>query len=642
MWADILRPTTQISEQDLREKLQKHTTYYVDLLRRGIVAGPEIDQALVQQARDILRRVGSSQRYYDQFVTVLIDKKVDDAGGDTRENLMYPPITLKDMFEDRPDVLAKVSSRRKNREGKWQEVQGPYTARGREAVLASLEGGPDVLEREKWVVPLSTEEKQQGDRIKLALARVRQDYDAQYIAQWTEFFRDIDVAIPQNNQESIEEFRVLATPDWPYWRLLRALKDNTQFAKPKAEEAAGPGGSKDGVVDQIKRRVQNKVSSRVGADVSRLGPIGGNAAQEPIDPVPEKFKSMCDYAFPAPPKEGEPPPPSKLGEYVKSLEGLTGEMTVLEEGPPSSDTKNATAMFQKTVAETEGQVLSLDHTGQLLMRDLLMNPLRQSYKAMVKSAGGAASGLWEVTVWPAYRDTIRNRYPFNLAAKRDASYDDAVAFLKPHTGVLWGFYDGYLKGFHNQVDHQFIPQPSLGGSPKPAKPYTPFNANMYNCLERADEITDALFPGRGGEIPKVVFSVNLKTVSPIVSEVVFEVDGQKKLYRNEKEFWKTFEWPGPEGPPGATLTVRGAGGLNEELRREGPWGIYRLFEAGTTTANKDDDKMFTVEWQMTAPPVTVVVQVKPQRANHPFAPSFFRNLNCPETIGDRFGPPPGG
>ena len=70
---------------------------------------------------------------------------------------------------------------------------------------------------------------------------------------------------------------------------------------------------------------------------------------------------------------------------------------------------------------------------------------------------------------------------------------------------------------------------------------------MYNCLERADEITDALFPGRSGEVPKVVFQVNLKTVSPIVSEVIFEIDGQKKLYRNEKEFWKTFEWPGPEG-----------------------------------------------------------------------------------------------
>ena len=356
VWADILRPTTQLDERDLRAKLLPHTTYYVNLLRRGIVSGPEIDQALVQQARDILRRVGASQRYYDEYVTELIDQKVDEAGGDTPDNLMYPPITLKDMFADRPDVLAKVSSRRKNREGKWQEVQGPYTARGREAVLAKLEEGPDRLDREKWVLPLSSEEKQQADRIKHALARVRQDYDEQYIAQWTEFFRDIDVAIPQNNQEAIEEFRVLATPDWPYWRLLRALKDNTQFEKPKAEEEAGPGGSKDGVVDQIKRRVQNRVSRRVGADVSRLGPNRGPGSSEPVDPVPEKFKSMCDFAFPAAPKEGEPPPAEQARASTSSRSRRsTGEMTVHRGGRrPTATPRTPPQMFEKTVADDRG------------------------------------------------------------------------------------------------------------------------------------------------------------------------------------------------------------------------------------------------------------------------------------------------
>jgi type VI secretion system protein ImpL len=639
IWAEILRPSTQLSERDLWEKLEPHTTYYVTLLRRSVVSGPELDDALVQQARDILRRVGPSQRYYDQFVTVLIDEKIDKAGPDTRDNLMYPPVTLKDMYADRPDVLAKVSSKRKAREGKWQEVQGPYTLRGREKVLSSLDNGYELLEREKWVVPLSTEEKQQGDRIKLALARVRQDYDNQYIAQWTEFFRDIDVAIPTNNVESIEEFRALSTPEWPYARLLRALKDNTQFEQPEtaAEKAAGKKG---GVIDQIKRRVQSKISRQVGADVSRMGFGGGGA--DYIDPVPEKFKSMVDFAFPAPPKEGEPPPPAKLGAYVASLEQLAGEMTVIEEGPASADTKAATALFEKTVKETESGILALDRTGQILMRDLLLNPLRQSYKAMVHSAGGAASGLWEVVVWPTYRDSIRNRYPFNLAAKRDASYEDAVAFLRPREGVLWGFYEQYLSSFHSKLNHQFIPATSLAGTPRPAKPYSPFNPNMYNCLERADEITDALWPGGVGESPKVMFQVNLKDVSPIVSEVTFEIDGQKKVYRNEKTFWKPFEWPGPDGPPGAAIVVRGAGGLAEEVRRDGPWGLFRLFEAGTTTAEKDNDQMFTVEWQMTAPPVVVRMQVKPQRANHPFAPSFFRNMNCPPSIGDKFGGPPEG
>ena len=45
--------------------------------------------------------------------------------------------------------------------------------------------------------------------------------------------------------------------------------------------------------------------------------------------------------------------------------------------------------------------------------------------------------------------------------------------------------------------------------------------------------------------------------------------------------------------------------LYEELVREGPWGIFRLFDAGTVTAEKDKDEAFTVTWQLTAPPVSV-------------------------------------
>jgi type VI secretion system protein ImpL len=113
------------------------------------------------------------------------------------------------------------------------------------------------------------------------------------------------------------------------------------------------------------------------------------------------------------------------------------------------------------------------------------------------------------------------------------------------------------------------------------------------------------------------------------------------VYRNEKEFWHPMVWPGPK-PLGARIQVRGAGGLDEEITREGPWGLFRLLEAGTVTAEKDSDSAFTVTWEMSAPPVTVTLEVKPLRANHPFASSFFRATNCPPSIGDKFGKGGGG
>ncbi|HZO12584.1 MAG TPA: type VI secretion system membrane subunit TssM [Polyangiaceae bacterium] len=638
-WASVVRGgAPNVSERDLRDKLFPHVNYYVQLLKRGIIKGEDLDQGLIASTRDVLTRVGPSQRYYAQYVDALIDEKIDEAGPNTPDNMKYPPISLNDLFQDRPDALTKLSSKRKKREAKLQLVRGPYTAPGHEEVLRRLEEGYSRIERELWVVPLTTEEKQQPEKIKQALERVRQDYDNQYINEWTEFFRDVDVAVPQNNVESIDEFKVLSTPDWPYWRLLKALRDNTQFDLLKEKEE--PIGADGGVLDQIKSRVQRRVDSKLrtrGAGKALLG--GGAGQQERVDPVPEKFESMVNFAFPASPKEGEPPPPSGLSGYVKNLEQLAGEMTIVEEGASGADPTKATELFEKAVSDSEAKILSLDRFGQELMRDLLMNPLRQSYKAMVRSAGGAASGLWEVEVYPPYNEGIKNRYPFNASSKRDASFEDAVAFYKPKDGILWGFYETYLKPFHRQVGNKYIPATALQGSPRPAKPFTPFNPNLYNCLERSSEITDALF---AGEEPQVRFRVNLKTVSPIVSDIEFELDGQKKLYRNEKEFWHEFKWPGQEAPlTGAGITIRGAGGLNEEIRREGPWGLWRLLDSGRHAAAKEDDKMFVVEWQFSAPPVIVRMQMKPTKSNHPFPRDFFRNTNCPPSIGDTFGQPGG-
>jgi len=638
-WAEKLGDTG-IPRAELKDKLFPHVAYYVDLLRRGETPGEELDQNLIARVRQVLSRVEPAERYYAQFVTVLNTKKKDEGGPDSPDNLQYPPITLNDLLFDRQEALAKIKSRQRSRPGgRYFEVGGAYTLEGHTKVLQSLKEGYNQIDREKWVIPLTDDEKQQKAKIQQALDRVRQSYDSEYIRQWEAFFRDIDVEIPDTNKEAIEEFTVLATRDWPYLRLLRALDENTQFMTEKSQVKQAAMGDA-GILAQLKKRADQKIGARTQNSV-KMDDFLGKDKGERYDPVPDYFLEMVRFGVPPEepaPKEGEapkPPPATSLSKYIGLLEQLAAEMSNVESGPPSPDTKKVTELFLNAVRETEVLLLQLDKPGQELMRPLLMNPLRQAYRAVVRSAGGAASGLWEVEVWPHYRDKIKDRYPFNLASNRDASFEDAAAFYKPKDGILWGFYDKHLKGFHYQVNHDFYPQAQMQSGAPGAKPYSPFMPNMYNCLKRSHEISDAIF-GSGDEKPKITFNINLKTVSPIVSEVVFDIDGQVRQYRNEKEFWYAFEWPGKK-PTGASIRVRGAGGLDEEVKREGPWGIFRLFEAGTVTAEKDSDEVFTVTWQMTAPPVTVVMEVRPTRANHPFVPSFFRATNCPPTIGDSFG-----
>jgi type VI secretion system protein ImpL len=98
----------------------------------------------------------------------------------------------------------------------------------------------------------------------------------------------------------------------------------------------------------------------------------------------------------------------------------------------------------------------------------------------------------------------------------------------------------------------------------------------------------------------VVFNINLKTVSPIVSEVVFEIDGQRRLYRNEKEFWYEFTWPGKKqtGAEHPACAAPAASTRDQARRAVGHLPPVRV---GTEHhgRQKDSDDMFTVTWQMT-------------------------------------------
>src|SRR5262249_41034198 len=159
-----------------------------------------------------------------------------------------------------------------------------------------------------------------------------------------------------------------------------------------------------------------RFESRTRLNVDAL--LAGRGKNEKVDPVPEKFRSMVRFGVLAPqPKvrEGEPlpkePAPVEIGTYVGKLQDLAGEMGNIEDGPVNPDTRKATEKFEDAVKTTQNELLKMDETGQELMTPLLMNPLKQAYKAVMRHAGGSASGLWEVVVWPPYRDKIKDRYP---------------------------------------------------------------------------------------------------------------------------------------------------------------------------------------------------------------------------------------
>ncbi|APR83051.1 IcmF-related protein [Minicystis rosea] len=361
VWAEILRPLSNIAESDLRAKIRPHVRYYLRLLKSKRVAPLAPNEGLVTTARKTLQSVPVAKRYYDFFVNSLIDEKYDEGGEDVRANRKYPPITLGDMFADRPDVLKILSSARFTKEKRWKEVEGPYSERGHYKVLKNIADGAGLLEREQWVVPLTAEEK--GDRVPLNLKHLADDYEQRYVEQWTDWMTDIGVQTPATVKEAIELYATLGRPEWPYLRLFRNLEDHTQWKK-QASVLEN---------DEVRRRANEALNAgasnraqglRFNIDVKRIG--------ERPSIVPSVFKRTVEFGIPTGSSTD-----TTLAKYISKLDALRGELVRQEDGRGGpTDPRLVADRMDEALKAAQDMLQPYDDKTRQLLTPLLTNPLK--------------------------------------------------------------------------------------------------------------------------------------------------------------------------------------------------------------------------------------------------------------------------
>jgi type VI secretion system protein ImpL len=362
LWAEVLRPYSNLPEPDLKKLLYPHVEYYFKLLSKKTIAPVETKQDIVESVRKTLQAVPVQKRYYDQFVNSLIDEKYDESAESSRTNKKYPPITLQEMFIDRPEVLKFITSAKLGKDKRFQEVEGPYTEKGHWAVVKNIAEGEGLLTREQWVVPLTRDE--QADRVPVHLARLADDYDTRYVEQWTDWLTDITVAPPATVKDAIALYSQLVRPEWPYLRILRWVEDHTQWKK---EGQALENQELNKIINQkINTKLTNKTQGlRFNVDIKKLG--------SKVSVVPGVFKKTVEFAVPpASAAQGDTP----LAKYISILESLRDEMQKAEDLTPGVDARQFTERLIDSTKQVEALLQPFDEKAKALLRPLLLNPLQ--------------------------------------------------------------------------------------------------------------------------------------------------------------------------------------------------------------------------------------------------------------------------
>ncbi|MGK3999818.1 type VI secretion system membrane subunit TssM [Sorangium sp. So ce1024] len=363
LWAEVLRPTSNLSESELTKQLEPHVAYYLTLIKQKRVTPIPRKDDLVASVRATLQAVPPRKRYYDFFVNSIIEEKYDPTGDNSRANRKYPPLTLGDMFADRPDVLKFIGSKLYAKEKRWKEVDGPYTEKGHYAVLENLEEGAERLLAERWVVDLAPGEE---TSINKNLDGLAADYDARYIAQWTDWMADLTVRTPANLKEAKELYMELARPDYPYLRIIRALEDNTQWKRERS--ALEDSGLMKRGKEHIERKIEQKTRVKV--------PLNVKLIRNRPSSVPDEFKRTVEFGVPTAPSGSAPITDTPLARYISLLSSLRDEIQRLEDLNPNVDARLMADRLIDATRQADALLQPFDDRAKTLLRPLLLTPLQ--------------------------------------------------------------------------------------------------------------------------------------------------------------------------------------------------------------------------------------------------------------------------
>jgi type VI secretion system protein ImpL len=200
-------------------------------------------------------------------------------------------------------------------------------------------------------------------------------------------------------------------------------------------------------------------------------------------------------------------------------------------------------------------------------------------------AGAEVSARWCSTVAAPFERSLARTYPF-AANGQDAPMADFIEFFRPETGIFWTFVGSALKGDVERAGERYLL------AKKPGAAANVFYPSLLGFLDRAREITSAMFPPSASE-PVVPFTIHIKPV-PNLSSVSFEVDGQIVDYRNGPEERHSMRWPNPAHGGRSAVRVRSAPGGPQGIERVGEWSFFRLLESATLRPL--GERGFTASW----------------------------------------------
>lgn len=499
---------------------------------------------------------------------------------------------------------AKVFSRRSDKTLRVG-ISGAFTYDGfHDAILDRVEDVAAQAALDRAVFAGGCSENSETSVSALSEDILKLYYD-DYIAQWDSFLRDMRLAPLSDLNIASENLKDLSSADSALKRLLTAVVQEVDLTRSDEapatdDKAAAKGGSKLlGKLGKLGKIV------KTGA---KLLPRAGSASEVDLTGtlVAEHFKPLKSTIAEV---DGQPP---ALDAAVVALTALSNVLQTVTANPDPQDAIKK----QGGLAELTGAVA---RQAQILpdpVNTWLSGIAGDTSGLTQKAVASELNAIWRADILPFCQAALNDRYPFSPDSAVDVNVRDFARLFGP-AGMIDGFINDHLISYVDTSAQPWKWRADFGLDP-----------SALAAFEQARRIRDDLFPG--GQGPVMAFTLEPTDLSPNVTRVTLNLDGQNLVYFNNATRPQPMTWPGKDGTGVISLAFQPIDGSPEIMLNEtGSWAWLRMLRGGRFTGTSLSD---VYSLRLGTKGMYADFKLKAASVENPYNLQMFKKFSCPPQI----------
>ncbi len=478
-------------------------------------------------------------------------------------------------------------------------IPGFYTrASYHDVFLPQLQdASEDMIKEQSWVLSDSRDSVSKVNLLAAAQKlsdEARKYYLMEYANHWDTFLNDIRVRPINDLDDAALLARQFSDPSSPLANLVRFATRETTLNADSKGDVSGWFDTQRNKLNQARRSVVDQISGERSR--FRLTP------EKSVEDRFELLRRLGDQLQQASTSNSDPLA-NAFEQIYNQLITLSVSLRAGQILPKNSDFNR----LQIDMARQPEPVRSV-------MMDLLSNgqsqSLQQSKENLNKGVSSIASDLCN--------KTVSGRYPFNRSAREEIGIADFNRMFS-QGGAMQTFFDQNL-----------APYVDAGGSRWRVKPESAgvVTTKTLDAFENAALIRDTFFDASG----KMAMSMIIRPISlsPSILEAVLDVDGQVLSYSHGYSQPMRVDWPGPKGGVYIRLTFKTQSGKVETVSFDGPWAIFRMYDASNPVRLGSNSRELTIA--MNSISGFFKVELSSTMKDYPLWSRALSQFSCPRNL----------